>query len=97
VTPSSPTSILVLYDQPYEIDQALCHQRLLERGVELSAGRKSAVKTLVAKEAGVSRATLRLFLEGRNVSAESFIAICRGLSLDWRVVAKPITRLEVAS
>jgi AcrR family transcriptional regulator len=86
-----PVSRLSLYQITYEVDLATCRARMLERVAELGAGRRRGGMELVASAAGVSRATLRLFFEGRRVSVESFVSIItRGLLLDVNAVAKVV-------
>jgi hypothetical protein len=79
-----------LYGVRYEVDLAACRARLLERVAELGVKEgKGGGMELVAGAAGVSRTTLRLFLEGQKVSVESFVAIItRGLNLAVSDVAK---------
>lgn len=82
---------LRMYQTTYEVDLASCRARMLQRVAELGAGRRRGGMELVAQAAGVSRATLRLFLEGRKVSVESFVSIItRGLALDVSAVAKVV-------
>jgi hypothetical protein len=87
-------SRLSLYQITYEVDLATCRARMLERVAELGAGRRRGGMGLVANAAGCSRATLRLFLEGRKVSVESFVSIVtRGLLLDVTAVAKVVDQV----
>lgn len=80
-----------LYGVTYEIDLGVCRERLLVRAAELGAGQNGGGLELISKAAGVSRSTLRLFLEGQKVSVESFVSIItRGLALDVSSVAKKV-------
>lgn len=89
-----PVSRLSLYQVTYEVDLATCRARMLQRVAELGAGRRHGGMELVASAAGVSRSTLRLFLEGRKVSVESFVSIItRGLALEVSAVAKVIDQV----
>lgn len=88
---------LSMYQVTYAVDLASCRARMLERVAELGAGRRRGGMKLVADAAGVSRATLRLFLEGQKVSVESFVSIItRGLQLEVSAVAKVVPQ-EVAA
>ncbi|HEV2036929.1 MAG TPA: hypothetical protein VGU71_22485 [Candidatus Dormibacteraeota bacterium] len=88
-----------LYGVEYTVDLEACRVRMLERVAELRnvppalgvmGFRRKGGMQAVAEVAGVDRATLRRFFEGRPLTVETFTAIItRGLQLDVRAVAKP--------
>lgn len=79
-----------LYGIPYEVDLAVCRERMLERAAELKAGPRKGGMKLIAEEAGVHPMTVYRFFDGsRPLETDSIIAIItRGLGLRLNDVAK---------
>jgi hypothetical protein len=89
----TPASVrIVLYDMEHEVDLDACRAAMPYRVAELrAADPDTGGRELIAKAADVDPKTLRTFLGGGRVSAESLIDIIeRGLGLKLADVVKPV-------
>jgi hypothetical protein len=86
---------MTFYGIAYDVDLETCRVRMLQRVAEFHEDSDRAGIELVCYAAGVDRATLRRFLEGKKITVNSFVAIItRGLCLDVQAVAARMESLE---
>lgn len=86
------SSHVLLYDIEHIVDLDACRRAMPQRVADLRGKADELVggRELVARAAGVDPKTLRTFLDGGRVSAESLIDIIeRGLALKFADVVKP--------